>query len=53
MGDPSYRAWQFGWVVTGFKPLPGFTMGVKASARITEGVDDVYGLVGIELVKIF
>ncbi len=52
MGDPSYRAWQFGWVVTGFEPLPGFTVGVKAGARITEGAD-VDGLAGIELVKIF
>ncbi len=53
MGDPNYRAWQFGWVVTGFEPLPGLKLGVKASARITEGTDDVDGLVGIELVKIF
>jgi len=53
MGDPNYRAWQFGWVVTGFEPLPGLKLGVKASARITEGADDVDGLVGIELVKVF
>ena len=52
MGDPSYRAWQFGWVVTGFELLPDVRVGVKAGARITEGAD-VEGLVGIELVKIF
>lgn len=53
MGDPNYRAWQFGWVITGFEPVPGFKLGVKAGARITEGADDVDGLVGIELVKVF
>ena len=52
MGDPSYRAWQFGWVVTGFEPWPKTTIGIKAGARITEGAD-VDGLVGVELVKIF
>jgi len=53
MGDPNYQAWQLGWFVTGFEPLPGLKLGVKASARITEGTDDVDGLVGIELVKVF
>jgi len=53
MGDPNYRAWQFGWVVTGFEPLPGFKLGLKASARITEGTDDVDGLAGVEIVKVF
>lgn len=53
MGDPNYRAWQYGWVVTGFEPVPGYNLGVKASVRITEGSNDVAGLVGIELMKLF
>ncbi len=47
-GDPDYRAWQAGWVVTGFQPLPNSDLGIKAGAKITErlGID---GYVGIEM----
>lgn len=52
MGDPNYRAWQFGWVVTGFEPVPEVVVGVKIGVRITEGAG-VDGLVGLELAKLF
>jgi len=52
MGDNSYRAWQLGWVVTGFEPAPKVTIGVKVGVKITEGAD-VDGLVGIEVVNLF
>ena len=52
MGDPNYRAWQFSWVVTGFKPAPKVEIGIKAGARITEHAG-VNGLIGVELVKFF
>ncbi len=52
MGDPNYRAWQFGWVVTGFKPAPKVEIGVKVGVRITENAG-VNGLIGLELVKLF
>ncbi len=52
MGDPNYRAWQFGWVVTGFKPWQNVEIGLKAGVRITDGTA-VNGLVGIELSRMF
>lgn len=52
MGDPNYRAWQFGWVVTGFKPWQDVEIGLKAGVRITDG-SAVNGLIGIELARMF
>jgi hypothetical protein len=51
-GDPSYKAWQFGWVLTGFEPFPKSNLGVKAGVRITERVGPD-GYVGVELTKAF
>lgn len=52
MGDPFYRAWQFGWAVTGFKPWDKAELGFKVGARVTEGAG-VNALIGIELSKLF
>jgi hypothetical protein len=51
-GDPDYRAWQIGWVITGFEVLPKGFLGVKAGARITEHAD-TGGYAGIEFSKLF
>lgn len=52
MGDPDYRAWQFGWVLTGFEVFPKGYLGFKAGARTTEHADSGwYG--GIEFSKLF
>jgi hypothetical protein len=51
-GDPSYKAWQFGWVLNGFEPFPKAKLGIKAGVRITEKVGPD-GYVGIELTKLF
>jgi len=47
-GDPEYRAWQWGWFITGFEPMPNMDLGVKAGIRRTEKAESgVY--LGVEL----
>lgn len=51
-GDPSYRAWQLGWVLTGFEPVPKGGLGVKAGVRKTEKAE-TGGYLGVEFSKLF
>jgi hypothetical protein len=51
-GDHSYKAWQFGWALTGLEPLPKTNLGVKAGVRLTEKLGPG-GYLGIELTKLF
>ncbi len=52
MGDPNFKAWQFDWVYTGFKPFAKSILGFKAGIRITESTG-VSGLIGIEFSNLF
>jgi len=51
-GDPDYRAWQFGWVFTGFEPVPKGSLGVKAGVRKIEKAE-TGGYFGVEFTKLF
>lgn len=51
-GDPSYRAWQVGWVFTGFEPVPKGGLGIKAGVRKTEHAE-TGGYFGVEFSKLF
>jgi hypothetical protein len=51
-GDPEYRAWQYGWVLTGFAPVRNSSLGVKAGVRKTEHAD-AGGYLGVEFSQLF
>jgi hypothetical protein len=51
-GDPDYRAWQFGWVFTGFEPVPKGSLGFKAGVRKIEKAE-TSGYFGVEFSKLF
>jgi len=50
-GDPDYRAWQGGWVVT-FSPFANCGLGIKAGVRKVEKADEgIY--TGVEFSRLF
>jgi hypothetical protein len=51
-GDPDYRAWQWGWFVTGFEPVPKSSIGFKAGVRKTEKAD-LGAYFGLEFSRMF
>ena len=51
-GDADYRAWQGGWFVTGFEPLPGGSIGFKAGARKIENAE-TSAYLGVEFSQMF
>lgn len=51
-GDADYQAWQGGWFVTGFEPLPGGSIGFKAGVRKIEKAESSAYL-GVEFSQMF
>lgn len=51
-GDPEYRAWQGGWFITGFAPVPKSSIGFKAGFRKVES-GDTGAYAGVEFSRRF
>jgi hypothetical protein len=51
-GDPDYRMWQYGWVITNFRPWTKWTIGLKAGVKHIEKAQ-TGGYMGLEFTKVF